>query len=1129
MKHWWWKIVLGIPLLLLLLAVGSGVYVLRTESGAKWMIETAEGQLPGQLQYDGIEGTLASGLELQNPGFHAEGIMVQADRLRLAVLPEFFPLTLRIRFVELTGLRYTLPGEQEQVSDGPPTESLALPLIVELDRLQIDGITVLDLDQEPLFEASAFIASGTFSDRAVIRNAVLDSAYGQVRADGDISLLHPFSAELETSADLSISIEDQTRPLTARLKGHLAGQKGAYELLAEGTASSGEFELEADGRIDLADSVVDGTLEWQSFTWPLNSAEPRLSSRSGTVKIGGTFDAWRVAGEAELESPELSDGRLSFDARGDREQLQAKILEGQLLGGSLSGQAAINWAEGETFDVSLNTENLSLEAIYPDIPATVSGEFAAQGRIDPFSIELNIDRLNSKVRGHDIAVSGRASYQPGQLRFIDLLVQSGESKLLIDGQLETAEGLTFSADINDLGQFVPQGAGMLSMQGRVSNLKGQAGLNIDMQGKDLAWNDIHLPAVTIADMATTRPDRVAAFRVELTDPFIGANKLDSAIFDFDVGHSGQALAVTAARNAYTVELGVEGRIQNSDAKPGDWRWAGDLSRLALLSAEEAILHLEEPAEFQVSAAQAALAQSCLLTGPDSRLCLHGTWKNSSGAEASVKLENIGFDLLERFVSEDIEFTQVAAGELQIGLDQDGTPSMLADFSLTPGVIRYRGDEEPILETGEGVAGFRLQDGAVTAGNFDLPLPGQGEVDLDFEISDIDGGLDSPLAGRLRVDLDDLDILSVFLPMVNEIGGRLDADLFVAGTALKPEFSGHLDLADGLLLHSASGLRISDVKLAGKLDPKRQTRLDGSFRAAEGQGRLEAIIDLVDILSPRVELGITGSDLKLFDAENLMVVAEPDIQIAWQAGEISIGGSLAVPQALLAPTVIPTATVNESPDLVITAGGDPVESDSEEGSARLAIHGSLDVSLGDDVKLDLSVAKADVRGRVKFAWQGDVMPVADGALNVSGQILAFGQLLEISRGTIGFPGVPADNPHLNIQAERQIYGNSEIRRAGLLVAGTVRRPVIEPYTDPRTNRERAQTLLVTGSDFNMERGVGAVNVGTYIAPRIFVSYGVGVFDDESAISIRYDLARGWGVQATSGERQTGVDISYTIDN
>ena len=45
----------------------------------------------------------------------------------------------------------------------------------------------------------------------------------------------------------------------------------------------------------------------------------------------------------------------------------------------------------------------------------------------------------------------------------------------------------------------------------------------------------------------------------------------------------------------------------------------------------------------------------------------------------------------------------------------------------------------------------------------------------------------------------------------------------------------------------------------------------------------------------------------------------------------------------------------------------------------------------------------------------------------------------------------------------------------------------------------------------------------------VSYGVGVFDDQNVLSIRYDLGRGWGVKATSGERQTGVDISYTVEN
>ena len=157
-----------------------------------------------------------------------------------------------------------------------------------------------------------------------------------------------------------------------------------------------------------------------------------------------------------------------------------------------------------------------------------------------------------------------------------------------------------------------------------------------------------------------------------------------------------------------------------------------------------------------------------------------------------------------------------------------------------------------------------------------------------------------------------------------------------------------------------------------------------------------------------------------------------------------------------------------------------------------------------------------------------MPIANGGFTMVGQIEAYGQLLRITDGLIGWPGSPADDPQLNIQAERRIYGNSEIRRAGVFVTGTLRRLVVEPYTDPMTNRERARTLLITGSDFNMEKGVGAVDIGTYIAPRLFVSYGIGVFEDENVISVRYDLGRNWGIKATSGQRGTGLDISYTIE-
>ncbi len=157
-----------------------------------------------------------------------------------------------------------------------------------------------------------------------------------------------------------------------------------------------------------------------------------------------------------------------------------------------------------------------------------------------------------------------------------------------------------------------------------------------------------------------------------------------------------------------------------------------------------------------------------------------------------------------------------------------------------------------------------------------------------------------------------------------------------------------------------------------------------------------------------------------------------------------------------------------------------------------------------------------------------MPTGRGRYNVNGTVEAFGQVLNISEGRVSFPGVPATDPLLDIRATREIFGNTQVKRAGVLVQGPVRRPTIEAYTYPITTEERALTLLVTGNDFDYEQGVGAIDFGTYIAPRLFLSYGVGVFDRENIVTARYDLTTGFGVRATSGSRESGVDLTYRIE-
>ncbi|MEE4216959.1 MAG: translocation/assembly module TamB domain-containing protein [Xanthomonadales bacterium] len=1125
----WIKWLLVLPILLAVFALGSVWFLLHTEAGAAWVIDLAKARVPGTLNAGEPRGNFASGLIIPGLEFESDGLSVQADQVALSFTPRWPPLAIRIHFLELKNLRVQLPEATGVGEQGGLPQTLALPFPVELERFTLDGLAVLDAGGQSLFQAAQLNGAGTFLDKAELRSMVLETEFGQILGEGVLSLEQPYTADASVDANLLIPLGGQQDPLSLRLESRLGGQIEAYELVLDAAAELGNFGADLEGTIDFQDASLEGEAEWRSFSWPLEQEVPQVLSPAGQVTLSGTFDDWRVTGDAEVKAPGFADGVLAFDAKGDQEHVNADIREGRLLGGSLSGQVNYNWAEGGIFDLRIETENLSTGPLYSPLPAVVSATFSASGRQEPMTVFVDVERLQAMVSGQEVSASGKAGYGPGELRFDRFELRAQGSSVVLNGSLDRPDGLNFEADVREIGAFMPGASGILTAGGNVRMAEGQPRLQLAAKGEALSWRDISMPSVVIRDMPSLSPGALASLRVELSNPEYAGQTLDYATLDLDLGENRQSATLSAGAGEYRLSTALAGGIHNRDAPMTDWAWLGTLEDLVLAGqGDSLVLGLEVPASLSLAASEARMDSACLAMAVGPRACFEGSWEEESGLLAQMKLHQASLELLNLMVQTDFAYTQLFDGEARFSAAPGSLPDIMAAFNISSGYIHFADDDEPILQTGDGRIGLEVSEGSLTSGFFDLPLPGQGEIDLNFEIADLKLGLDSALSGQLRLDMEDLDALAVVLPWVDQLGGRLDVNLDLSGTAGSPRIDGGLKLVDGSLLHSSSGLRISEVQLAGQLEGRRETRLEGSFRAVEGKGKLLALVDLNDVLSPVVTVNVSGEALKLFDSKDLQLLVEPDFQVAWNNRGINLDGRIDIPAAMLAPAMIPVAPVTESADLKIVAGEVPGEAGTEEANSRLAIHGTLDISLGNDVKLDISVAKLDVSGSTRFTWTGDQIPMANGSLNLEGDILAFGQLLEIDRGTIGFPDVPADNPHLNIQAERRIYGNSEVRRAGLLVTGTLRRPVIEPYTDPITTRERAQTLLITGSDFNMERGVGALNVGTYIAPRLFVSYGIGVFEDGNVFGIRYDLSETWGIKATSGERGTGADISYTID-
>jgi translocation and assembly module TamB len=433
------------------------------------------------------------------------------------------------------------------------------------------------------------------------------------------------------------------------------------------------------------------------------------------------------------------------------------------------------------------------------------------------------------------------------------------------------------------------------------------------------------------------------------------------------------------------------------------------------------------------------------------------------------------------------------------------------------------------QTGAGEMHFSLSDGRLLAGRLMLPFLDSAEIDVRFDVADIGQGAESPIDGQLLVNLNDVAVAANVLPMIDEAHGRLDVDLSVAGTLGAPLFTGDVSLKSGAFRYEPLGLAISEIDLNSVIHDDNRVEVRSTFRAGDGSGELRSTAWSLNGLGGGLALSLTGENLTLIDLPDINVVADTDLAVGVQREGLRINGNILIPRARLTPVDLTSGSkVSESDDVVIVTNGQDEAIAANGNNAPFEIHGNVALVLGNDVVVDLDVAEARVSGTSAFHWDGPHMPVATGQYNIEGRFQAYGQLLDITEGTIRFPGIPASRPNLRIRAEREIFGNPQIRNAGVLVTGTPQEPVVDVYTNPATTRDRALTLLVTGSDFNYEQGMGAVDVGTYIAPDLFISYGIGLFERGNVISVRYDIAKGFGIKATSGKNAEGVDLSYTLE-
>lgn len=1182
---WLKRVIRGTLVALIVILIGAGAtwfWLLHTEAGAAWAWHQVESAMGGELSGEMSGGDFASGVEIKDLHLSLGADELFLESFRASIDVDLIPLGIKAEDVQLRGLAIST-GTAE--SDGElDLESilsgLSLPLQLDIADLQVDDIVVSTSAGEPL-SIDRVGGSVFWHDNIRIRQFYAVSGDDSLTAEGSVELVPEQSIDLainaiyqaitiqsdfssdgrsaalrnlrltgdaieaQASADVNwigglrasgnIAVErfdpatlTAEWPASKSVRGSLSFDASPEYVRLSDTRlaiSNSDISLQLDGNFDRASEKVSADLSWQNLQWPLDSSEPLARSADGSITIDGDLDDWRVNGSIALATKEMPDGRFEINGGGDRGQLALAITEGQVFGAKLAGEGTYSWRDDQAWSLDVEFENLNTAAFAPEWPGEVSGKATASGTLSPLAIDMTLQGINGRIRADVLKADGSLTLSDEIVFADNLSISHGDSVILLDGSADTLEGLTFRAGV-DVGAYIQDVSGEVDAAGRLSRVEGRAFVSLDLTSPKIQVGDVQASGIHLTDDRAA--DEFAGFTLHIDDLAIQGQNVSDIRLKASIREQQQLFELTGINRASEVSLTLDGAFDDWSLAPRS-PWRGNVSSFSIDLENEHRLSMEHPAAVELSATDLAVTSFCLTDDVSSRLCVGGHRRSDGRIDLRAELASVPLALIEHLVDTEAKFDQHISGSVVWSGGSDSGATGKGQFELSSGTISSLKEPTLAVQTGTGQLNFEITGGDLLSGDASVPIPGVGGLDAEFKILELSEISSSDIDGHVRLALTDIGLLTLFTDLVDSASGNLQANLDFSGTISNPMLTGFATFKDGAASYRPTGLKVDGINLRGELTENRAIELAGDFRVGDGHGEIVSSADYRDTERPGLRFKIRGKALQLVDLPDIRLSVDPDIEIAYSKHTLDINGTLLIPTARITPKNLITNITTESADVVIVAGQLPETKKVLEEDDDIQFGGSLRIDLGSDVDIVLDIARAKLSGGADFAWHGDSMPIVDGRYDLSGSVNAFGQVLDIAEGSIRYANVPASQPYLRIRAEREIFGNSQVKKAGILVTGVPSRPTIDPYTYPATTEERALTLLVTGSDFDYEQGVGAMDFGTYIAPRLFVSYGVGIFDRENIVSARYDLTKKIGIKASSGDKESGFDLNYRIEN
>jgi len=1124
---------LFLGLFLILLGLSGILYwLLDTESGLQWILK----QIP-DLTVKTAQGRLLEDVSLENLSFQNKDINLQIQKVSFSWQPLFLlekQLLLSSFIVEKANIELSAVSPTQKPPEKKPIEipDLKLPFQIVLQDIQLHEVQIKQGDQ--LFPVlNKFILRADISEQLQLHKLTLQTPLANADLEGFLQFSKPHDLNFKINWQAPIPLDNLQAKGKVNLHGNLNKLFLTYEL-----KNPVDLMISAQIETPLTNPLWQTHLQWSALQFPL-TGDPLISSSNGDIQAQGNLEEYQINVSTHLKGQHIPVSKWDLQIKGDQEKATIQMLHGELLKGIFETTGQITWKPDITWQLALKGEKLQPDELLPDLKGQVGFKVHTDGKLlenNQPQATVKIEELVGKLRNYPLNVKSELFIDKTHYFLKNLTAQSGSATLQATADFQAPKvQADFQLQAANLKEVLPTLTGKIHAKGQIKGDLPLPKIDVNLNADKIGFEDLNLEKLKL--LLNVDPLKNQAVKIDLEAQNLSKDQkiqLNTAKLHSDGILSKHTLTLAVDSPQAQVNTQLKGGFSQAQQT-----WKGQLEKLFFEMPNLLKIGLSKASNLELSAKDVKLDQSCFLAQfkqqKAGKTCLSADWNLQKGTQAELQLSDFTLDALKPILPKNVAIDNSLSGSFKAILQPNGVINAESAWKLAKGQLQIN-DE---------ING--LQTFTVMGGTLDLSLNKQGlqtQLKLQpLDFIDVDANIKLPnfnklpfnaekqqIQGEIHTKVQNFDRLPQLVSVLEKAEGYLQLDADLSGQLTAPQIQGVLDLNAKLLQLPDLGLQLKDLRLTARNQALDKLDIEGRVQSGEGYLTLGGALTMAQDWQLALDIG--GENFEVINNPSAWVVVSPAVGIQLQANRLNLQGEIVVPDANLTPVLSGGSggAISISPDAKIKSK-QPKETTPQ---SAFQIEGNIKIKLDEKIRLKVADFQSRLGGEFAMTFKpNEMMPLASGSINVfDGFYRAYGQDLQIRQGKIIFTGDYINNPSLNIETVRRIYGDPAVQMAGVSIRGQAKKPEIKLFSKPQLSESKILSYVMFGNSMLEQGGNRTMQMGIYLTPELYVGYGLNVLqsksDNSQNFNIRYELTPRWGVEAQFGQNDSGVDLSYTIE-